>query len=366
MKKNIFLLAPMLFLGGAETQFRNLIINLDPKRYDVTVFTLGKSIEDQSFRSSYPHIKYRAIGKKFNSAYNNSFLKLINLIFNYFIVYIKLTGHFMSGKRYNVAISYGTIMFPFIPLLKIFNDKLIFSERTATNKLSKRKYLKYFYRIPDIVTCNSPITEGILKDDLSLKNVKMILNGIDLSKKLESEPINNSGNVKIITILARIHPVKNQLTIVKAMKKLTNKKLILVGKIVDLQYYNEIISYIKNNNLEGRVFFEDFTKNTAEVYYKSDVIVLPSLEEGLSNVLLESFYFKRYCIASNIPTNAFLLKNNRGGLFEAKNQIEFISVLSEFENISNEDKEIIIEENYHYVNDKFSIAELIRNYESLF
>lgn len=74
------------------------------------------------------------------------------------------------------------ILTPFIPILKLFNKKLIYSVRTASDKLYNRKYLSFLYNIADIITCNSPTTEEILKD-LGVNNVKTILNGVNFNDK---------------------------------------------------------------------------------------------------------------------------------------------------------------------------------------
>jgi glycosyltransferase involved in cell wall biosynthesis len=47
----------------------------------------------------------------------------------------------------------------------------------------------------------------------------------------------------------------------------------------------------------------------------SDIFVLASIREGMSNALLEAMYFRKYCIVSNIPENKALIDNSCGLTF---------------------------------------------------
>ena len=49
---------------------------------------------------------------------------------------------------------------------------------------------------------------------------------------------------------------------------------------------------------------------------KSDVFVLPSLKEGMSNALLEAMALKKCCIVSDIPQNKALISDKTGMVFK--------------------------------------------------
>ncbi|ADO76495.1 glycosyltransferase [Halanaerobium praevalens] len=358
--KSIMFLVPYLFLGGAETQFRNLIKGLAKKNYQITVFVLLK--EEKNFLENFDNVQIKFIGFKFNKKYKNNFLKLVSYLFNYLYVSLFFLFHFLFNK-YDLVISYSMILTPFIPILKLFNKKLIYSVRTASDKLYNRKYLSFLYNIADIITCNSPTTEEILKD-LGVNNVKTILNGVNFNDK-SNVSIKKNKNIEDIYIIARIHPIKNQLVALKALKAMKNRKIFLVGSVTDTKYYNQLLEYINKNNLKDRVFFEGFVKNISEVYRKADLIILPSYEEGLPNVILESFLYKRYCIASNISANKFIL-SGRGGLFNPDNYKELVEEIINFENKTKNEKKNILLENHYFLKNKFSIKRLVNEYESLF
>jgi len=359
--KSIMFLVPYLFLGGAETQFRNLIKGLSKKNnYQITVFTLFK--KEKKFLENIDNVDIKSIGFKFKKKYKNNFLKLVSYLFNYLYVSLFFLFHFLFNK-YDVVISYSMILTPFIPILKLFNKKLIFSVRTASDKLYNRKYLPFLYNIADIITCNSPTTEKML-NDLGISNVKTILNGVNFDDK-SNVSIKTNNDIEDIYVIARIHPIKNQITVLKALKEMKNRKLFLVGSVTDTKYYNQLLEYIDKNNLKDRVVFEGFINNISEIYKKADLIILPSYEEGLPNVILESFLYKRYCIASNISANRFIL-SEKGGLFNPDDYKELVEEIIKFENKTKKQKKNILLENHYFLKKEFSIKRLVNEYESLF
>lgn len=69
--------------------------------------------------------------------------------------------------------------------------------------------------------------------------------------------------------------------------------LVLVGRIDDVKYYNQLQFLVERLNLSGRVKFVDVVeKNKLELYYRSaSLFVFPSLIENCPNILLEALSF---------------------------------------------------------------------------
>ena len=106
----------------------------------------------------------------------------------------------------------------------------------------------------------------------------------------------------LFLVSARIDKQKNQLLAIKAfqdLKKLNqNIHLLLLGNITDVEYFNLIIKYVKNNSLENDVTIKTNMKpNSNELincYLNSDALLLPSIHEPFGIVGLEAW-------ASGIP-----------------------------------------------------------------
>lgn len=362
MKKILFFI-PSLYHGGAETQFRYLINGINTfSEYKISVLSLEEIDFESNFVKNNQNIKFHSQNFNFTN-YSNSRLKYFIYIFNYFFLFLKLLFS-KNFKKYDVVISYGMILAPLIPIINLFNKKIIFSIRTATKILYKRKYLKIFLNKADIVTCNSPHTKKILQD-IGVKNIKFIPNGINTKNKKFNKM---SYNIKNIYVIGRIHPIKNQQYVLRAFKDLKDKNLCFVGKIVDKNYYKKLKEFVHSNKMEEKVKFIEFTDNMENIYKKADLVVLPSYEEGVSNVILESFLYKVLCLASNIPQNSFIIRKNEF-LFNLNDPNDLSKKIHKIDNILSKHPELIkeeIENNYKYLLKNYTIEKMIDNYMYLF
>lgn len=362
---NIAFVLPALFLGGAETQFRYIIQELGKKNFKVTVYLANPIDYDSEFVKNNSNIKFRYLGTNLNyykeKFKSNKSIRLSIYILLYFKIIIHLYREFKTYK-YKVVVSYDMFFAPLIPIFKKFKSKVIFSERTAQEKILNKSYLARFYNKADFITCNSDYTLDLLKK-IGVKDVITIYNGIYIPKnKLE---LNIKDKVYNIYIIARINHIKNQIVALKALKKMPEKRLYLVGECQEKKYYDILIKYIRENKLENRVEFIEYTHDILNIYKKSDIVLLPSYEEGMANVILESFLNNRYCISSKIPTNKFLLDNGRGGLFDPNNEDELVQEIIYYENLSNNDKKNIIENNRIYLEEFFSLSKMTSQYENI-
>lgn len=130
-----------------------------------------------------------------------------------------------------------------------------------------------------------------------LKNVKILLNGIDLNKFNYSterrEAIRKeyalTSDQKVIGNVGRLSYQKNQLFTLKLFQELLkyedNAILFLVGNGPD---YEKIQEYITVSHLEKHVIFEQETNRVSDLYCMFDLFILPSKFEGLPLVGVEA------------------------------------------------------------------------------
>lgn len=114
---------------------------------------------------------------------------------------------------------------------------------------------------------------------------------------------------KVVMCPARITPLKNQAELIRALSQLKielkTAKLLFVGALTNEQYHRYLIKLSKELGLANDVIFtgpvqpEDFPR----YYNMADVVVLPSISEGLPSSLLESMSCGRPTLASDIPSN---------------------------------------------------------------
>ncbi len=150
--------------------------------------------------------------------------------------------------------------------------------------------------------------------------VKILQNGIDLEKiyknldyefNIRNELYLKEENVAIVSI-SRLHKQKNLPILIKALQYLDdNFILIIVG---DGPERNRLIRLIKELKLNHRVYFLGIRFDIVNILNSSDIFILPSKIEGMSNALLEAMALKKSCIVSNIPQNKELIEDNVNGL----------------------------------------------------
>lgn len=92
---------------------------------------------------------------------------------------------------------------------------------------------------------------------------------------------------------------KNLLTIVKALKNVSDIPLIVVGK--KTKYYKKVLNYIQQNNLSHRIIFlENVSNNVLPIIYqKASIFIYPSIFEGFGIPIIEAIVSKIPVITTN-------------------------------------------------------------------
>ena len=83
------------------------------------------------------------------------------------------------------------------------------------------------------------------------------------------------------------------------------------------------------------VFLKGWVQDLQKEYKKSKLFVLPSVYEGLGNVLIEALNFNTHCIATDCKSGpSEILNGGRGGIIVPVNDIKALS-LAIADNINN-------------------------------
>lgn len=91
---------------------------------------------------------------------------------------------------------------------------------------------------------------------------------------------------------------KNLLTLLKALKRISDKKLVVIGN--GKEYMIKCKKYILENNLENRVIFLSnlLLEEMAAIYQSAEIMIYPSLFEGFGIPILEALFSKTPVITS--------------------------------------------------------------------
>ncbi|WP_224076582.1 glycosyltransferase [Planococcus chinensis] len=291
MKKILFTI-PNLDGGGAEKVLVTLLNNLNPKKYDITLFT----IFDEGVNKNYlnKNIKHESFFKK-------SF-KGNTILFKFLSP--KQLYKLMIRKEYDIVISYlegpttrlvSGCPFPKTTLLnwvhiEVNNEKMIiptyrskeeavltYDRYDKTIFVSETAQLAFEETFPS-VNKNFLVKYNTVDDSLIRKKSLEIVSDLDFDSK----------KINLISV-GRFTEQKGYIRLLKIISKLVEEKfefrLYLLGKGEEEKIYRQII---KKNNLEDYVTIVGFKENPYKYIAKCDVFICSSFREGYSTAVTES------------------------------------------------------------------------------
>lgn len=112
----------------------------------------------------------------------------------------------------------------------------------------------------------------------------------------------------------------------KVIKVNPKAHLHLVG---DGPLRSEIEDLVNERNLENNVTFYGFVNNPLSFIKSADVLVLPSIIEGLPGVLLEAMYCKTPVVAYNVGGISEIVSDKTGSLIASGDEEAFAGALQE-------------------------------------
>lgn len=296
-------------LGGASKMVITISKLLDSKQFDITYVVVDHQVlEISNFFP--PNAKVRLL--KIRNSWDFLTLKLIKIIKQEHAEYI-----FSSLANINARVIIAGRMTGIKTIVRSNNNWTFFSKITqimmkATYPLAYKvimqqedMFLEYLKAIPrckeNMITLhNIPDYETIDK------NV------------LERTPYKNNNEIRYIW-MGRIIYSKGFDVILKAFKeviqKVENVHLYLLGKIpLNDEYYQSLVKYIDENNLNERVHFVGLQKNPHKWIANADCFVLPSRVEGLPNSLIEAMYIGKPVVSTLcIPIISKMVKDGYNG-----------------------------------------------------
>ena len=295
------------------------------KEHDVTIFTFhSEYIDDIGVKIV--EIPFLFKGKRFvNPGLVPLFPHKIRKIRNYL-------------KEYDVV---NTQVYPasLIPLLpkKIEGILHVLVEWTKEDKPTHglrgtvygavvKKAEIYASRHADEVIVSSNFVKQYVKQKSGVDATKMLLDGVNFNlfdkNKVSSDEIYERHpqleESSIILYVGRIVPHKNVDMLIKSLKILKNKiknaKLVIVGAMVDLKYYEALIRLIETEDLQNSVIFTGVVswEDLPKYYAACDVFATCSQWEGFLRA--EAYAMEKPMVAFDVTANAETIQDGKTGL----------------------------------------------------
>ena len=364
MKKVLFVMKA-LFAGGAEKQYR-LIMEAIENCFDITVILVNlpsMEMEEQTklFIKEHNRIHFiQLLGKEFRPVTKNKYEDRIHKV-----VCLLRQNRYLRKYIKNHRIDY--VMYSYVtqllitPMFKRRKICVVFNERNTGRQICDKEFKRKLLKQCDKVVTNSAYAARYIEELTGIACI-VINNGIniyDIEKK-EHDGFN-------ILIPARVTKIKNQKIVVDAIKQVENGAditLILAGLVSDQAYCEEICKEAKNSNINIKVL--GYSDKVDALYAESDLIILPSYEEGTPNVLLEAYMHGIMALASDIPMNRDCCTDDRI-LFGPNNAEQLARKIDLIRNNSLiKDQEVFFGENRKYVVENYSITRMRESYKKLF
>lgn len=203
--------------------------------------------------------------------------------------------------------------------------KIVCSQRGS---LLQWEYLRFFDRLSRFLVTKYIVQTNTAKNELikklrAHKNKFIVIpNGIDLSTfdftidiHAKKNELQMDADYTTIVCVSKLRDGKGHEYLLEAFEKIykTNKKVVLL--IVGDGEKNEILqSQISGYKSINNIRFLGDRTDVKEILKVSDIFVLPTLGEGMSNAILEAMASGIPVITTNIDANKDLIENNKTGI----------------------------------------------------
>lgn len=287
MKKRILFLMADLGGGGAEKVLVNLVNNLDPSRYDVTIRTIfGKGVNEKFLK---PHIHFSSLLKcKMIGGYG-----LLSKLFPPRWLYKLL----VRGK-YDIEIAFMM----HVPTRAIGGSdssakKYAWSHTlhiTSNAYRNEKEFLDTYKKFDGVAFVSRDGLEDFKQSYFSHPYGRVVHNVIesDYIKERGSKeiPISLDKDVVNLCSVGRLSPEKGYLRLVKSLGELYKEgfkkwHLYLLGEGED---HDAIVSLAQSLGINDRITLMGFQLNPHKFVSRMDLFVCSSVTEGYSTAVTES------------------------------------------------------------------------------
>jgi glycosyltransferase involved in cell wall biosynthesis len=305
--------------GGTENQFMTLGRLLDRSRFDLEFACLRRwgPFVDELERLQIPLAEYQVATFRSVQALAQQ---------------AKLARHIVRNDisivhAYNF---YGNVFA--IPPARLVAPVVIASIRDRAPYLTamQKRVQRYACQFADCVLVNADaVKDWLIGEGYDASNIVVIRNGVDMSRfdgapagaRIRSE-LGIPADAPLVTVVSRLTRQKgleNFLEAVAALKpRYPAARFLIVGDIgadpAEWPYRGELVALAERLGVTDRVIFTGMRSDVGAVLGCADVAVMPSLNEALSNVLLESMAAGAPVVATRVGGTPEALVDGETGL----------------------------------------------------
>ena len=324
-KINVLQLVEGFNLGGAEKKLWELIDHMDRKKFRLVVCSLG-------------------LGDEIRDYFEKLDAKIITLERKFKIdpTLIWRLGRLIREEKIDVVMTtlfYADVLGALVG--KAAGAKAVFSWETISSPKWLVPHRLYSYRcairLADRVISVSNATSDwlIQKRGVSPYSVTVIPYGVNLSlyhqkeNKAKLTELGISKDDPIVGMTGRLHSQKGHIYLIEAAREISrqipNVRFLIIG---DGPLREDLIARVKAYKLDSNFFFLGFRHDVPELLRCLDIFTLPSLYQGLPNVVLEAMATGKPVVATPVDgTKEAVLDGRTGLLVPEKNPAKLADAL---------------------------------------
>ncbi len=299
-KKKLMFVIPNLGGGGAERVLINIIRNLNPGKYDLSLILFEKQGVHLSDVPS--HVKIIDF-KKRNKF---SFLKLILLLVH--TINSEKPDMVISFLRYTNVIAIIAKLISRTKFKLIITVHIFLSETLLRLKFSDFWYFVYkklFNKSDYIIVPSNGVMDDLMdcfkcdKEKISVINHPF---DIDMINKLSDEPITGLELNGYILAAGRLTKQKGFDSLIRTFKQISERikeDLVIIGEGEDEVSLKNLVNEYE---LQNRVHFLGYKKNPFKYMKNANLFVLSSLWESFALVIVEAMAAGVPVIAADCPS----------------------------------------------------------------
>lgn len=199
------------------------------------------------------------------------------------------------------------------------------------------------------------------------KKVKVIINGIDVDRFLIARNLVTSNVCLRFGIIARLAPVKDIATLIRAMAIVRqHNPHVLLSIVGDGPERDSLESLVNELGLAQVISFLGFRRDIPSVLKEIDIFVLVSLSEGTSITLLEAMASGKPVVVTDVGGNPAIVEQGVNGLLVPPGDSEVLAQALLNISVDSELRQSMATANINKVTEHYSIQSMARHYEVLY
>jgi glycosyltransferase involved in cell wall biosynthesis len=313
---------PTLMCGGTENQFMTLGRLLDRTRFD---------LEFACLRRWGPFVKELAERRIPLQEYEVSTFRSVQALTQQ----AKLARH-IARRGVQIVHAYNFYGNVFaIPPARLVAPVVIASIRDRAPYLTamQKRVQRYACQFADCVLVNADaVRQWLVDDGYDASKIVVIRNGVDTARfevpddgdRIRGE-LGLAPGTRMVTVVSRLTRLKGLENFLEAAAMLKPRypdvRMLIVGETAPGQggYLSELNALADRLGVADRVIFTGLRSDVPALLGSASVAVMPSLNEALSNVLLESMAAGAPIVATEVGGTSEALTDGENGLLVQPN-----------------------------------------------